>query len=71
MTATIEHAAAKVPEVTLVFWLIKIAATTLGDLMDHDAAGPRRAAEFMGGGPDDEVQAEVAGFVRALVGRCG
>ena len=31
MTASIERAAAKVPEVTLVFWLIKIAATTLGE----------------------------------------
>jgi uncharacterized membrane-anchored protein len=31
MTATLERAAAKVPEVTLVFWLIKIAATTLGE----------------------------------------
>jgi uncharacterized membrane-anchored protein len=31
MTETIERAAAKVPEVTLVFWLIKIAATTLGE----------------------------------------
>ena len=26
-----EHALAKVPEVTLGFWLIKIAATTLGE----------------------------------------
>jgi hypothetical protein len=41
------------------------------DFLDHDAAGPRRAAEFMRGGPDDDIQAEVAGFVRALVARCG
>jgi uncharacterized membrane-anchored protein len=31
MTGTVERAASKVPEVTLVFWIIKIAATTLGE----------------------------------------
>jgi uncharacterized membrane-anchored protein len=31
MKTTTEHALAKVPEVTLAFWLIKIAATTLGE----------------------------------------
>jgi uncharacterized membrane-anchored protein len=31
MTDTIERTASKVPEVTLVFWIIKIAATTLGE----------------------------------------
>jgi uncharacterized membrane-anchored protein len=31
MTEVLERAAAKVPEVTLAFWLIKIAATTLGE----------------------------------------
>ena len=31
MTEALERAAVKVPEVTLVFWLIKIAATTLGE----------------------------------------
>lgn len=31
MTEAFERAAVKVPEVTLVFWLIKIAATTLGE----------------------------------------
>jgi uncharacterized membrane-anchored protein len=31
MTDTHERAASKVPEVTLVFWIIKIAATTLGE----------------------------------------
>jgi uncharacterized membrane-anchored protein len=29
--STIEHIASKVPEVTLTFWIIKIAATTLGE----------------------------------------
>ena len=36
-----QGALSKVPEVTLVFWIIKIAATTLGetggDSVDHDA----------------------------------
>ena len=31
MPRAIEHHASKVPEVTLVFWIIKIAATTLGE----------------------------------------
>ena len=31
MNTTSEHAIAKVPEVTLIFWIIKIAATTLGE----------------------------------------
>ena len=31
MKISTEHALAKVPEVTLGFWLIKIAATTLGE----------------------------------------
>jgi uncharacterized membrane-anchored protein len=31
VTGAIEHPASKVPEVTLVFWIIKIAATTLGE----------------------------------------
>ncbi|MCL6471116.1 MAG: hypothetical protein I4O48_22745, partial [Ralstonia sp.] len=31
MKTSTEHALAKVPEVTLAFWLLKIAATTLGE----------------------------------------
>ncbi len=31
MASTAEHALTKVPQVTLVFWLIKVAATTLGE----------------------------------------
>src|ERR1700727_3249013 len=31
MTSVLQLAASKVPEVTLVFWIIKIAATTLGE----------------------------------------
>jgi len=31
MNQTAEHSLSKVPEVTLIFWIIKIAATTLGE----------------------------------------
>jgi uncharacterized membrane-anchored protein len=31
MTSTLDRSASKVPEITLVFWIIKIAATTLGE----------------------------------------
>lgn len=39
------------------------------DFVDHDSVGPRRVAEFLHGRPDEEVQADVAGFVRALLDR--
>ena len=41
------------------------------DFGDHDGVGPRRVAEFILGIPDDEIQAEVVGFVRELLNRCG
>jgi uncharacterized membrane-anchored protein len=31
MSATMDRSSSKVPEVTLLFWIIKIAATTLGE----------------------------------------
>jgi hypothetical protein len=37
------------------------------DLLDHDALGPRRVAEFLTSGPDDAIQADVVGFVEALL----
>lgn len=37
------------------------------DFMDPEAVGPRRVAEFITGGPDDEVQADVVGFVSQLL----
>jgi hypothetical protein len=37
------------------------------DFLDHDRVGPRRVAEFLQGGPDDEIQADVVGFVAALL----
>ena len=37
------------------------------DFTDHDAVGPRRVAEFLSGVPDDEVQADVVGFVSGLL----
>ena len=41
------------------------------DFGDHDGVGPRRVAEFLFGTPDDEIQADVVSFVRALLYRCG
>ncbi len=35
MVKSVERSASKVPEVTLVFWIIKIAATTLGETGGH------------------------------------
>ncbi len=40
------------------------------DFLSHDGIGPRRVAEFLQGGPDDEVQADVVSFVRQLVDHC-
>jgi hypothetical protein len=40
------------------------------DFLDHESVGPRRVAEFLQGGPDDEIQADVVGFVRALLEAC-
>lgn len=37
---------------------------------EHDGIGPRRTAEFLTNGPDDEVQADVVSFVRQLLERC-
>jgi hypothetical protein len=40
------------------------------DFVDHDGVGPRRVAEFLQGGPDDEIQADVVGFMKTLLDRC-
>jgi hypothetical protein len=37
------------------------------DFMDPESVGPRRVAEFVMGGPDDDIQADVVGFVHALL----
>jgi uncharacterized membrane-anchored protein len=37
---SLRGAATKVPEVTLVFWIIKIAATTLGETGGDSVIGP-------------------------------
>jgi len=41
------------------------------DFSDPDGMGPRRVAEFMYRSPNDELQADVAGFVRELLRKCG
>jgi hypothetical protein len=37
------------------------------DFTDHDGPGPMRVAEFLTGGPDDIIQADVVGFVDAFL----
>jgi len=37
------------------------------DFLDHDGLGPRLVADFLLGGPDDEIQADVVGFVATLL----
>jgi hypothetical protein len=37
------------------------------DFTDHDGPGPMRVAEFIAGGPDDIIQADVVGFVDAFL----
>lgn len=39
------------------------------DFLEHDLVGPMRVAEFLTGGPDDEVQADVVGFIGDLLRR--
>ncbi len=41
------------------------------DFLNHDGVGPRRVAEFLQGGPDDQIQADVVGFVKALLEHVG
>jgi len=37
------------------------------DFLEHDAIGPRRVANFLTGGPDDAIQADVVGLVAKLL----
>jgi hypothetical protein len=41
------------------------------DFSDPDGVGPHRVAEFMYRAPNDAMQADVAGFVRELLRKCG
>jgi hypothetical protein len=40
------------------------------DFLDHNGVGPLRVAKFLQGGPDNEIQADVVGFVKALLDQC-
>jgi hypothetical protein len=40
------------------------------DFQDHNGLGPRRVAEFITGGPDDTIQADVVGFIGQLRDHC-
>ena len=39
------------------------------DFTDSESVGPRRVAELIGGGPDDDIQADVVGFIGDLLRR--
>ncbi len=41
------------------------------DFLDHDAIGPRRVAEFLQGGPDAALQADVVGLAREVLRKLG
>ncbi|MBI2929600.1 MAG: hypothetical protein HYY24_28385 [Verrucomicrobia bacterium] len=41
-----------------------------GDFHDSDSTGPRRAADFLFGRPDEATQADAVGFVRQLLAEC-
>ena len=40
------------------------------DFREHDGVGPSRVAEFLFEAPDDEIQADVVGFIGQLLARC-
>lgn len=40
------------------------------DFQEHDGLGPRRVAEFIRGAADDEIQADVVGFIGRLLAQC-
>lgn len=40
------------------------------DFQAHDSVGPRRVAEFIMGAANDEIQADVVGFIGRLLERC-
>jgi hypothetical protein len=40
------------------------------DFTDPESVGPMRVAEFIMGGPDEAIQADVVGFVATLLRRC-
>jgi hypothetical protein len=37
------------------------------NFLDHDGTGTRRVAAFLVGRPDDEIQADVVGFIKRLL----
>ncbi len=41
------------------------------DFFDPDGVSPHRVAEFMYRSPNQEMQADVAGFFRELLSKCG
>ena len=46
-------------------------AVLRNDFLDLEGVGPRRVAEFLQGRVDDDIQADVVGFIKQLLDRCG
>ena len=40
------------------------------DFRQHDGPGPRRVADFLSDAPDEEIQADVVGFIGQLLDHC-
>ena len=40
------------------------------DFLNRGSLGPRRVAEFIKGAPDDDIQADVVGFIKQLLEGC-
>ena len=40
------------------------------DFREHDGPGPRRVADFLSDAPDEEIQADVVGFIGQLLDHC-
>jgi hypothetical protein len=48
-------------------WKVKDCEKVTVDFLNHDGLGPRRVSEFINGAANDEIQADVVGFVRILL----
>jgi len=52
-------------------WALKALDYLRQDFQAHDGTGPLRVAAFIRDAPDDEIQADVVGFIEQLLNLCG
>jgi hypothetical protein len=50
---------------------VKVPRILKGNFLDPSGPGPVRVAQFLGGSVDEEVQADVVGFMERLIHNCG